>query len=106
MTASAKISVVVVAVIIIGAVAMSFDVPGGPSQEMEGVVKGTATDPRDTGPPVQFATVALGTAGDVRAVVSADISVHSGEVVRVREYRRIITGAKTYEVVAAVKDAK
>ena len=97
-------ALVIVGAIIIGAVVMSLDLPGGPSQEMEGVVKGTVVDPRE-GPPGQFATVALGTIGEVRAAVNPAINVHSGQTVRVREYRRIMTGAKTYEVVA-VKDAK
>ena len=99
-----RVAIVFFAVVILGAIVMSNDLPGGPGRESEGVVKGTVADARE-GPPVQFATVALAEIGEVRAVVGSGLIVHTGQTVRVREYQRIITGAKTYEVVA-VKDTK
>jgi len=98
------IAIAFFAAVILGAIVMSNDLPGGPSHELDGVVKGTVADARE-GPPVQFATVALAEIGDVRAAVGSGLIVHTGQAVRVREYQRIITGAKTYEVVA-VKGAK
>jgi len=47
----------------------------------------------------------LADVGEVRAAVNSGLVVHTGQTVRVRQHQRIITGAKTYEVIA-VKEAK
>jgi hypothetical protein len=99
-----RVAIAFFAVVILGAIVMGNDLPGGPSLELEGIVRGTVATARES-PPLQFATVGLAEIGEVRAVVGSGLIVHTGQTVRVREYRRIITGAKTYEVVS-VKDTK
>ena len=99
-----RVAIVFFAVVILGAIVMSNDLPGGPSHELEGVVRGTVAAARE-GPPLQYATVALAENGEVRATVASGLIVHTGQTVRVREFQRIITGAKTYEGVAG-KDAR
>lgn len=98
-------TVLFIGAVVAVALAMSFDLPGGPTQELEGVVKGTAVEPRDAGPSPQIATVALSTGVQVQAAVKSGAFVHSGQSVRVREHSGILSGRKTYEVFA-VKEAK
>src|SRR5258706_106038 len=99
------VTILIFAVIIVGAAVMSNDLPGRTVRETDGVVKGTAVVPRDDGPSPQVATVALAEAGEVRAAVNPGVFVHPGQSVRVRERQRIISGATSYEVFA-VKEAK
>ena len=98
------VAIAIVAVAIAGFIVMSTDFPGGPSRDLEGIVKGTAVDSREGASP-QVATVVVAEAGEVRASVNPGVFVHPGQAVRVREHQRIISGAKSYEVFA-VKDAK
>lgn len=91
--------------ILVGAVVMSNDVPGGPVHELVGVVKGTAVQPRDTGPSPQIATVVLAGGIEVQATVNPAVFVRPGHAVRVHERRGIISGRKTYEIFAA-REAK
>jgi hypothetical protein len=94
-------TVLFIGAVVMVAIAMSFDIPGGPSQELEGVVKGTAVESRDTGPSPQVATVALSNGNQVQAAVSPATFVQPGQRVRVRESQGIVSGRKTYEVFAA-----
>jgi hypothetical protein len=99
------VTVLFIGAVVVVALAMSFDIPGGPTQELEGVVKGTAVEPRDTGPSPQIATIALSTGVQVQAAVNSRAFVHPGQAVRVLEHRGIMSGRKTYEVLGA-KEAK
>ena len=91
------------AVVVVAAVAMSFDISGGPTRELSGVVKATAVEPRDTGPSPQVATIALSDGSIVPAAVRPPMLVNPGQTVQVREYRGIISGGRTYEVSAVVE---
>ena len=90
-------TLVIVTVLVAAAVVMSTDLGGGPTREVEGVVKGTAAVPSQ-GPTTQLATVLLADGSQVTATVQSSALVHPGQTVRVREYRRIITAGKTYEI--------
>jgi hypothetical protein len=97
-------AVLFIGVVVAVAIAMSLDMPGGPMQELEGVVKGTAVDSSGNGPSPQVATVALSNGSEVTAAVSFATFVQPGQRVRVRESQGIISGRKTYEVFAASEE--
>ena len=93
-------SLVIGGVILLGAFVMSHDLPGGPTTEMAGVVRGTALVPSDVGPSRQVATVALAKGGEIQARVLPGLFVHPGQTVQVRQYSGIIAGGKKYEISA------
>lgn len=95
-TASIVGGVLLAAVIIL----VSLDQPGGPVRATSGVVVGSALQQTDATPSFAIATVTLREGGNVQARVIAPSHVNAGQSVRLNEYRSVVTGRKTYEVIA------
>jgi hypothetical protein len=72
---------------------------GGPVVEATGIVQSFAFLPSDVGAPPQTATVRLTEGATVQATILSGVLVQPGQVVRVRVYRRVITGAPSYELI-------
>ena len=73
--------------------------PGGPIEETTGVVQSFAFLPSDIGAPSQIATVHLTDGAIVQSQVPVGVLVQPGQIARVRVYRRVITGTRSYEVI-------
>jgi len=76
------------------------DRAGGPTAETFGVIQSTGFVLADT-PPRHVASIKLATGEVVQANINPGVSVRPGNTVRVKVYRRIISGTKTYGVVSA-----
>ena len=74
--------------------------PGGPTEETTGIVQSYGFSPRDTGPPRQIATVRLTDGAVVQAEVLAGVLVQTNQVARLRVFRRVVSGAPHYQLVA------
>jgi uncharacterized OB-fold protein len=96
-----KAALIIVGVLMAAVIVVfSLDQPGGPIRARSGVIVGAVLNPNDTGPSFVVATVALREGGNVQARVVAPSPVKTGQSVRLNEYRGVVTGHKTYEVVA------
>ena len=73
--------------------------PGGSVAEATGIVQSFAFLPSDVGAPPQTATVRLTDGATVQAQVLPGVLVQPGQVAIVRVYRRVITGAPSYELI-------
>ena len=72
--------------------------PGGPMTETVGVIESSGTVPSDIGPPGVIATVRLKDGTLIQAnVVSGGVAL-KGQVAHVHILRRVLSGAKAYEV--------
>jgi len=90
----------VIIVVLVACVLFSLlNQPGGPVEEVTGIVQSYGFLPNDSGPPPQTATIGLSNGMTVRAKVRSGVLLQPGQISKVRVYRRVITGTKAYEVV-------
>jgi len=90
-----------VAVIAFFAIAIPYSLinqPGGPMTETVGIIESSGSVPSDVVPPSAIATVRLKDGTLIQAnVVSGSVALR-GQVAHVRILRRVLSGAKAYEV--------
>ena len=92
--------------IILGLLAVSLpfvalNQPSATGQEVRGIVQSVGTLPSDIAPPPAIALVRLNDGSLVQARVVTPHQVRPGHVAHLREYRRVLSGAKTYELLRA-----
>lgn len=94
-----KTAIVIFAVMLLIAIASMFNLGGGPVTETTGIVQAFAFIPTDGGPPPQVASVRLTDGALVQAQVRAGVLVQTGQVAKLRVYRRVMSGVPSYELI-------
>ncbi len=79
--------------------ALSLNVPGGPTEDTTGVIEASYFVPSNVGAPVHQVTVRLKDGALVQAQVEATVGPQPGQTARVRIYRHVITGTRSYKLV-------
>jgi len=87
------------AAIVVAVVFFAMNRPGGPTDDVVGIVQSAGGLPNDTGPSARFATVRIADGTIINAVILPNVTVRPGETARVRVYRRVVTGWPHYEIV-------
>jgi hypothetical protein len=105
-TLGRKAAIAVFAALLLFAIALMFNQPGGPVTEASGIVQTFAFIPSDAGAPTQVASVQLTDGIVVQAQVQQGVLVQPGQVAKLLVYRRVITGTPSYELVGTERNIK
>ena len=90
----------VVGATLMGVLWFSLDQATGPAAEVTGIVQTAGATPSgDLGPSAKLATVRLADGTLVQASVATATTPKPGQVAKLQVYRRLLSGAHTYQVV-------
>lgn len=95
---TAVITYLAVGVVIALDIGQSLNPAIGPSEETRGIVQGSAFVPADGPAPSKNVSVLLSDGTTVVINSRTDLVVAPGQEVKLRVYRRLITHAKSYEI--------